>query len=109
MPNVFGSVSLGNRFYNKKLGVIVSGSYQNQYRGSDREEFRVSSLNRSQTIPEVTVYQKRTYSNQQERAGVHNKIDYIINEKNKLSLYNAYLRLQIHRYWRDHRSPPSIY
>jgi hypothetical protein len=94
MPNVFGSVSLGNRFYNKKLGVIVSGSYQNQYRGSDREEFRVSSLNRSQTIPEVTVYQKRTYSNQQERAGVHNKIDYIINEKNKLSLYNAYLRLQ---------------
>lgn len=94
LPNIFGSISLGNRFFNKKLGVIVSGSYQNQYRGSDREEFRVSTLNRSQTIPEVTIYQKRTYSNQQERGGVHNKIDYIINEKNKLSLYNAFLRLQ---------------
>lgn len=93
-PNIFASGVWGDRYANNKLGVVVAASYQNSYRASDREEFGISSNNRGENIPRVSQYQLREYSIQQKRLGAHNKIDYRMNEKNKISLYNAYFRLE---------------
>lgn len=94
LPNFFASLSWGNRFLDNKLGVIVAASHQNSFRGSDRTEFAVSNNNRSQLLPAITAVQDRRYSTQQIRSGIHSKLDYRLNPKNKISLYNVYLRLQ---------------
>jgi len=86
--------TIGDRFLNKKLGVILSASYQNIYRGSNSKEL---TPNAAPTIvptpnsPQFSDSYDRTYSTQTQRFGINNKIDYIIDSKNKLSLFNMYL------------------
>ncbi|MGY0035060.1 TonB-dependent receptor domain-containing protein [Pedobacter sp. NJ-S-72] len=41
--------------------------------------------------PQFSDAYDRTYSTQTQRLGIHNKIDYVIDDKNKLSLYNLYI------------------
>lgn len=95
LPNMFGSLALGNRFLDNKLGVVVAGSYQNSFRGSDREEFGISETTRGlNNMPRVTQYQQRRYSTQQERAGVHSMVDFTPNKKNRFKFYNVWLHLQ---------------
>ncbi len=93
--------TLGNRFFNKKLGVVVGGSFQNMYRGSD------NIFNRQNPQPQTFVQNgtrydnvatfndgfTRQYSTQQRRYGVNNKWDYTINENNKISLFNLYIHM----------------
>lgn len=87
-------VTIGNRFLNNKLGVVVSASYQNFYRGSNStflnlnaEPIKYPILN----TPSVATIYNRKYSTQTNRAGLHAKIDYVFNSKNKISLYNLYV------------------
>ena len=44
--NIIGSLTVGDRFMNNKLGVVFSGSYQNAYRGSNS-----NTLLQSPTVP----------------------------------------------------------
>ena len=86
--------TIGDRFLNKKLGVILSASYQNIYRGSNSKEI---TPNATPTIipdpnsPQFSDSYDRTYSTQTQRYGLNNKIDYNINSRNKISLFNLYL------------------
>ena len=103
MPfNSTGGLIIGGRTNNKKLGVLVSGAYQNIYRG-DNYLFLVpnaqpqvlpqpdgSTLNNQAVISDM--YQ-RHYSTQTTRWALHNKIDYVFNDKNKIALYNMYLHM----------------
>lgn len=93
-PNLFGSLVLGDRFFDDRLGIVVAGSYQDQFRGADRKEFGVSDNTFGNPNPRVTRYQERRYSIQQERMGFHNKIDFQASPNHKFSLYNAYMRMQ---------------
>ncbi len=86
--------SIGNRFLkNKKLGIVVAGSYQNLYRGSNTLWFKPENQPAPGNVPAFTDIYVRQYNMQQTRIGVHSKIDYEINEKNKISLYNVYMQL----------------
>ncbi len=93
-PNLFGSLVLGNRYFDDRLGVVIAGSYQDQFRGADRTEFGVSDNSFGNPNPRVSRYQERRYSIQQERMGFHNKIDFKASPNHKFSLYNAYMRMQ---------------
>ena len=92
-PNLVGSLSLGQRFLNGKLGVMVAGSYQNTYRGSN-STFYGSSVTGTQQYAIVTDKTYREYSEQQQRLGLHGKVDYVFNNINKISLYNVYVNLK---------------
>ncbi|MFA6060898.1 MAG: TonB-dependent receptor, partial [Taibaiella sp.] len=92
LPNLLGGLSLGNRFFNKKLGIILAGSYQNTYRGSNSLLFDQETVDSFSGVT-LTNRNKRLYSEQQIRGGVHAKVDYHFNAKNKLQWYNAYLTL----------------
>ncbi|EHQ30772.1 TonB-dependent receptor [Mucilaginibacter paludis] len=87
-------ITIGDRFLNHKLGVVVSGSYQNFYRGSNstylvpNAEPGYSPAN----TPSISNIYNRKFSTQTERVGLHNKIDYVFNSKNKISLYNLYVK-----------------
>ncbi|MDR6193460.1 TonB-dependent receptor domain-containing protein [Siphonobacter sp. SORGH_AS_0500] len=91
-PNVLGGFSWGNRFLNQKLGVIVAGSYQNTYRGSNSLFFDSETVNTQKGVT-LTKLSERQYSEQQLRYGVHTKLDYRLNDRHKLSLYNAFINL----------------
>jgi hypothetical protein len=92
-PNLLGSLSIGNRFFDRKLGVVLAGSYQNTYRGSSSLFFDSETVD---TLRGVTLTQQneRFYSEQQTRYGLHAKIDYRINDRHKLMAYNAFIGLR---------------
>lgn len=85
--------TIGNRLLkNKQLGIIISASYQNLYRGSNTTWLRPNNQPQPGNVPSFDDVFIRQYNTQQTRMGVHSKIDYVFNEKNKISLYNLYLR-----------------
>ncbi|MEC5145606.1 TonB-dependent receptor [Chitinophaga sp. 212800010-3] len=92
--NTTAGLTIGNRFFNKKLGVIVSASYQNFFRGSNTQTI-IPSAN-TNIIPQPTTLMitdvlDREYSTQTNRIALHNKIDYVFNDRNTISLYNFYV------------------
>ncbi|SHF64414.1 TonB-dependent receptor [Pedobacter caeni] len=92
-PGLVGGLSIGRRFLDNKLGVLLAGSYQNTYRGSNSTFFNSSNDN-TNPFATITSREDRQYSEQQQRYGTHAKLDYTINPQHKLSLYNAYVNLQ---------------
>jgi TonB-dependent receptor len=91
-PNLVGSLSLGQRFLNNKLGMLLAGSYQNTYRGSNSTLYG-SSVNSTDAYATLTNKSYREFSEHQKRYGLNAKADYVFNDRNKISLYNVYLRL----------------
>jgi len=102
-PNMIGSFTVGDRFLNNKLGVVLSASYQNAYKGSNS-----NTLLQSPTVPPAIdenhpqqpafsdVY-ARQYDSRLDRSGVETKIDYNFNPNNSLSLFATYLQLNERR------------
>jgi len=89
-PNQILGFSLGDRFFANRFGIIVAGSYQNTYRGSNSVFFDERREGDTQAST-LTNRSERQFSEQQKRLGLHAKLDFRINEKNKLQWYNAYL------------------
>jgi outer membrane receptor protein involved in Fe transport len=87
-------VTVGDRFAGGKLGIILSGSYQSLFKGT------ISDRLIPDAQPQVTpgpnslnpAYSYvRQFNTQTQRFGLQNKIDYVINSRNKLSLFNMYV------------------
>ncbi len=94
LPNYNASLGLGDRFFDNRLGVILAATYQSASKGTDRTQFLISENRGKENLPYISKYQKRRYSTSQKRAGVHNKIDFIVNSNHSISLYNVFLNLQ---------------
>ena len=92
--NTTFGLTVGDRFLNKKLGIIVSASYQDFYRGSN-SEYLIQSAQPGYipagNTPAFTDSYNRQYSTQTNRIALQNKIDYVFNNKNKISLFNLYV------------------
>jgi len=87
-------LTFGNRFGSKKqYGFVVSGSYQNIFRGTTSNFFLPNSQPGLNNIPLFSDLQLRQYSVQSQRKGVNAKFDYRINKNNKISLFNTFVRL----------------
>lgn len=91
--STFG-LTLGNRFgKDNKFGFLISGSYQNIFRGTTSNFFLPNSQPGLNNIPLFSDLQLRKYSVQSQRKGVNAKLDYKINKNNKIALFNTYVRL----------------
>jgi len=87
-------ITVGDRFgADKKLGVIVSTSYQDNFTGNNSTYFLPSAQPSVNNIPYFTDLQARTYSTESRRIGLNNKFDYKFNSRNKISLVNVFVRL----------------
>jgi outer membrane receptor protein involved in Fe transport len=96
VASLFG-LSLGGRVLNDKLGIIVAGSYQNNYRNVNSVFFGTETdMNNGDA--KVTSIERRQYSIQQQRSGLHTKLDYRFNDDNKIDLYVAYMNLDKNEY-----------
>ena len=93
--SLFG-LTIGNRTRDGKLGLLVAGSLQNTYRGSDRLFYRPLGQPKPEPLPNTFTFdeiQRREYSLLQNRAGLHAKLDYAPSARNRLSLYSLLVRL----------------
>jgi hypothetical protein len=97
------SLTLGDRFRDKKLGVIFASSYQNTYAGNNT--FRLvenATLTpapgpNAQMLQVFPDYLNRQYSSLTNRLGLISSIDYKFNADNSLSLFGSYLQLNENR------------
>ncbi|GAB3643804.1 TonB-dependent receptor [Spirosoma arcticum] len=91
-PNLLGSFAVGGRFLNRRLGVMLAGSLQNTYRGSNSLFFDGDAVDTLRGIT-LTSMSERQYSEQQRRYGLHAKLDYRLAEGSKIQWYNAFMNL----------------
>ena len=91
----------GNRYFKKKLGFVISASYQSLFAGTDESiltqigatAFQNKDGSVTSNYPFFDqVYKNKIYT-QNRRFSLNNKFDYVINDKNKISLYNLYARM----------------
>ena len=88
------SLSLGNRFLkDKKLGVMVSGSYQNTFKESNNIFFAPASEPNPGNVDLFDDLFIRKYSTQETRSAAQTNIDYHFNDKNSLTLNGLFTQL----------------
>ncbi|MDR1154081.1 MAG: TonB-dependent receptor [Bacteroidales bacterium] len=92
-PDFNAGISIGNRFFGHKLGVVASVSYQNNRRFDQSTFFEPYVVPTPENTPSFANMQLRKYSTQTERIGVHVKVDYTINRKHSISLYGLLVNL----------------
>lgn len=89
-PNFVGGLSIGNRFWKDRIGVMLAGSIQNTFRGTERTYNSVKMASGEQAMY-IYSLQHRYYSIHDLTAGVHAKVDLLL-ENNKFEWYNMYVR-----------------
>lgn len=72
---------------------MFSGSYQNTYKETNDIFFSPASEPAIGNISEFDDLELRKYSTQETRAAAHANVDYRFNEKNSLTLYGLYVRM----------------
>ncbi|MGI6073154.1 MAG: TonB-dependent receptor domain-containing protein [Fermentimonas sp.] len=90
-PNIFSGLSYGNRFFDRKLGVIIALTYQNSYRGNNSLYFNNTVTTDVSNLPILTDKNDRFYYQSQQRYGIHAKLDYKLAPNHKIQWYNAYM------------------
>jgi len=97
------SLTVGDRFLNNKLGVIVSATYQNTYAGNNTARLVENATltpapgPNAQMLQVFPDYLSRQYSSLTNRLGVISTIDYKFNADNTISLFGTYLQLNENR------------
>ncbi|MGZ3757809.1 MAG: TonB-dependent receptor domain-containing protein [Mucilaginibacter sp.] len=92
--NINFGFTIGDRIgEDKKLGFIVSTSYQDNFTGNNSTFFLPSAQPGVNNISQFTDIESRTYSQESRRIGLNNKFDYKFNSRNKISLVNVFVRL----------------
>ena len=89
-PNFIGGLSVGNRFWKDRIGVMLAGSVQNMFRGTERTYNSVKMAYGEQAMY-ISSLQHRLYSTHDLTAGAHAKIDLQLAD-NKIEWYNMYVR-----------------
>ena len=89
-PNFIGGLSVGNRFWNDRLGVILAGSIQNTFRGTERTYNSVKMASGEQAMY-ISKLNNRYYSIHDLTTGAHAKIDLTL-PGHKIEWYNMYVR-----------------
>lgn len=96
-PSALFGLTVGNRFFNKKLGVLIAETYQNQFFGSNSESNPTVPNPQNNFEPYITSIANRYFSNHQQNNGTNLHLDYKFNDKNKLILNNVYLHSQFNQ------------
>lgn len=89
-PNIVTGISLGDRFFENKLGLVIAANYQHIYKGAEGIFFG-DYMNQNASTVIVDKYEERNYYEEQIQFGIHTKFDYKFNANHKLSFYNAYI------------------
>jgi TonB-dependent receptor len=92
-------LTVGDRFAGGKLGIIVSASFQNLYKGTISDRLVPDAQPLPSPAPNTlnpSDSYVRQFNTQTNRLGLQNKIDYIFDARNKISLFNMYLHQNVY-------------
>ena len=89
-PTFIGGLSIGNRYWTDRLGVMLAGSVQNTFRGTERTYNSVKMASGEQAMY-ISKLNHRYYSIHDLTTGVHAKFDLTLPE-HKIEWYNMYVR-----------------
>ncbi|HSC40559.1 MAG TPA: TonB-dependent receptor plug domain-containing protein, partial [Chitinophagaceae bacterium] len=82
--NTTAGLTVGNRFgTHRQFGFVVSGSYQDIYRGTNSTFFLPNAQPGVNNTPSFVELQARRYSSESKRTGLTGKLDYQLNKNNK--------------------------
>lgn len=90
LPNGIAGITLGNRFADNRLGVIVAANFQN-FNKTNTSLFFDNEMIQTEKTVRLTNERFREYFENQKQYGIHNKFDFKINSRHKLEWYNAYI------------------
>ena len=90
-PNFIGGISVGNRFWNDRLGVMLAASVQNIFRGTERTYNSVKMASGQQAMY-ISNLQHRYYSIHDLTAGAHAKFDLQLGN-HKIEWYNMFVSM----------------
>lgn len=96
LPDGQLGLTLGNRYFHQRLGVVLSGSIQSMDRLTKDQFFDVSpqpSPLPDASTPLVTDEEHRVYSTNEQRMGAHAKLDYRLGNKSRISFYTVFIQL----------------
>ena len=85
-PNFIGGLSVGDRFWNNRLGIMLAASVQNTFRGTDRT-YNSAKMASGQQAMYIYQLEQRQYSIHDLNGGVHAKIDLNLGN-HKIEWYN---------------------
>jgi len=91
-PDLNGSFSYGQRFFKRKLGVLVSGTAASFNEGSISNYYGFDPTNTNSI--NYTSKNQRPYYVHAIRSGSNVKLDYQIDQKNRISLHTSLFRLK---------------
>lgn len=90
--------NFGKRYFKRRLGIILSGSFSQIMHGTESILFDVETSRDSKNLPLLKQFDERVYTENQMQYGIHSMVDFRFNKKNKLQLYSVFLdtrRVQI--------------
>ncbi len=90
LPDLLGNLTWGRRFFDKKMGLLLAGDYQDIRRGSP--DYFIPQNNQPQVnnAPGLTDFYRNEYSTNLIRKSIHSKLDYVFNPRNSIGLYQFY-------------------
>jgi TonB-dependent receptor len=91
LPNSVVGIVYGNRFFHRKLGMLLAENFQNQYYGSNSIFNQAAPDVHAGGAPTISDYANRSFSTQQLNNGLTLHLDYALNERNKITLTNITL------------------
>ncbi len=92
-PDGQAGLTIGNRYLNNRLGVILSGTLQSTNRITHDQFFDLSPQpDPVLQSPAMTDEEFRTYNTHEDRYALHAKLDYRLGERSRISLYSVYIR-----------------
>lgn len=74
MPNINTGLSVGNRFWDKRLGLIVAANLKNNYRGTERD-LNKEVMGNGESTGYITSLKKHLYAIHDLNLGLHAKVD----------------------------------
>lgn len=87
IPDIFANATYGNRFLNKKLGVMVGGSFQNSFRPMTNYFYDPSVDHTAGNPLIMQELIERNTSSQFQRIAAHTRLDYSLNSLHQFHFY----------------------
>ncbi|MBS1664753.1 MAG: TonB-dependent receptor [Bacteroidetes bacterium] len=93
-PDLVGSITGGRRFWGNRLGVLIAADYQHIKRGASNFFIPPNSEPLVNNEPGLTNYYNNQYFTTIIREGLHARLDYTIDSRNHIGLYQLYASQQ---------------
>jgi TonB-dependent receptor len=93
--NTTAGLTIGDRFFHRRMGWILAASFNDNYKGTNSLIYGEDQSTDGTNLPMLTSMQERFTYTHQTNYGIHNKLDFAISPNHNLQLYMAYMHFNL--------------